>query len=124
MPCRWSKASGDLRDGRRAPPISASPAPASSFTSRALSASGGHLESPSWIVREGETAQPSAWSVLVAPRLSGRHAHRLRDDDGKEAIIYTYELSGATAMKRVTFGGKNQFPVWFGHQACCVSVRS
>ena len=33
-------------------------------------------------------------------------------DDGKEAIIYTYELSGETGMKRVTFGGKNQFPVW------------
>jgi WD40-like Beta Propeller Repeat len=33
-------------------------------------------------------------------------------DDGKEAIIYTYELSGGTGMKKVTRGGKNQFPVW------------
>jgi serine/threonine-protein kinase len=33
-------------------------------------------------------------------------------DDGKEANIYKYELSGGTAMKRVTFGGKNRFPVW------------
>jgi Tol biopolymer transport system component len=33
-------------------------------------------------------------------------------DDGKEAIIYTYELSGRTGMQRVTFGGNNRFPIW------------
>jgi serine/threonine-protein kinase len=35
-------------------------------------------------------------------------------DDDKEAIIYVYELSGANAMQRVTFGGNNRFPVWSG----------
>ena len=33
-------------------------------------------------------------------------------DDGKEAIIYTYDLTGASPMKRLTFGGNNRFPVW------------
>ncbi len=33
-------------------------------------------------------------------------------DDGKEAIIYIYALSGASAMQRVTFGGNNRFPIW------------
>jgi eukaryotic-like serine/threonine-protein kinase len=33
-------------------------------------------------------------------------------DDGKEAIIYTYDLSGARPMQRLTFGGNNRFPVW------------
>ncbi len=33
-------------------------------------------------------------------------------DDGKEAIIYIYELSGTSAMRRVTFGGNNHFPIW------------
>ena len=33
-------------------------------------------------------------------------------DDGKEAIIYHYDLSGTSAMRRVTFGGNNRFPIW------------
>ncbi len=33
-------------------------------------------------------------------------------DDGNEAIIYTYALSGTDAVQRLTFGGKNRFPVW------------
>jgi len=33
-------------------------------------------------------------------------------DDGKEAIIYIYNLSGTSAMQRVTFGGNNRFPIW------------
>jgi eukaryotic-like serine/threonine-protein kinase len=33
-------------------------------------------------------------------------------DDGKEAIIYTYDLSSARPMQRLTFGGNNRFPVW------------
>jgi hypothetical protein len=35
-------------------------------------------------------------------------------DDGKEAIIYIYDLSGTSAMQRVTFGGNNRFPIWSG----------
>ena len=33
-------------------------------------------------------------------------------DDGKEANVWIYELSGASAMRRLTFGGRNRFPVW------------
>jgi serine/threonine-protein kinase len=33
-------------------------------------------------------------------------------DDGKEAIVWIYDLSGTTAMRRLTFGGSNRFPVW------------
>jgi len=33
-------------------------------------------------------------------------------DNGKEAAVYIYDLSGARAMQRLTFGGGNRFPVW------------
>ena len=33
-------------------------------------------------------------------------------NDGKEAIVWSYDLAGTSAMRRLTFGGKNQFPVW------------
>ena len=33
-------------------------------------------------------------------------------DDGNEAIIHTYDLSGTSAMQRLTFGGNNRFPIW------------
>jgi hypothetical protein len=33
-------------------------------------------------------------------------------DDGKEAIVWTLELSGGRAMQRLTSGGNNRFPVW------------
>ena len=35
-------------------------------------------------------------------------------DDGKEANIWIYELSGANAPRRITFNGKNRFPIWSG----------
>jgi serine/threonine protein kinase len=33
-------------------------------------------------------------------------------DDNNDAVIWIYELSGATAVRRLTFGGKNRFPIW------------
>jgi Tol biopolymer transport system component len=33
-------------------------------------------------------------------------------DDGKEASVSIYDLSGATSMRRLTLGGKNRYPVW------------
>ena len=33
-------------------------------------------------------------------------------DDGKDAAVWIYDLSGATAMRRLTFAGHNRFPVW------------
>jgi len=33
-------------------------------------------------------------------------------DDGKDAIVWVYDLAGATSMRRLTFGGANRFPLW------------
>lgn len=33
-------------------------------------------------------------------------------DDGKDAVVLIYELSGTRAIQPLTFGGKNRFPVW------------
>jgi serine/threonine-protein kinase len=33
-------------------------------------------------------------------------------DDGKEAIVWIYDLAGTTAMRRLTIGGRNRFPIW------------
>jgi serine/threonine-protein kinase len=33
-------------------------------------------------------------------------------DDGKEAIVWIYDLSGKGAMRRLTFGGHNRNPTW------------
>jgi serine/threonine-protein kinase len=35
-------------------------------------------------------------------------------NDGKEAFIAVYELSGESSVRRLTFGGNNRFPVWSG----------
>jgi Tol biopolymer transport system component len=33
-------------------------------------------------------------------------------DDGKDAIIWTYDLAGTAPPRRLTFGGQNRDPVW------------
>jgi serine/threonine-protein kinase len=33
-------------------------------------------------------------------------------DNGKDASVWTYDLSGATAPRRLTFEGRNRFPIW------------
>ncbi len=48
-------------------------------------------------------------SVRVAP--DGKRV-ALGTDDGHEAIIWIYDLSGASSRRRLTFGGRNRFPVW------------
>ena len=48
-----------------------------------------------------------------APRVSpagGRIAVHSVDDDG--STIWLYDLSGESAMRPLTFGGRNEFPVW------------
>jgi Tol biopolymer transport system component len=32
--------------------------------------------------------------------------------DGKEAVLWIYELSGASSARRLTFEGNNRFPIW------------
>jgi len=33
-------------------------------------------------------------------------------EDDKEAIVWIYDLAGGSAMRRLTFGGKNRAPIW------------
>jgi len=48
------------------------------------------------------------------------HARASRDgtrlavdtDDGTEAAVWLYDLSGTSALRRLTFGGNGRFPVW------------
>ena len=49
----------------------------------------------------------------TAPRISpdGKRIAFV-SEDSKDAIIWTYDLSGATNMQRLTFAGKNRYPVW------------
>ena len=35
-----------------------------------------------------------------------------RTDDGKEATLWTYDLSGTSAARRLTVGGNNRFALW------------
>ena len=33
-------------------------------------------------------------------------------EDAREAIVWIYDLSGATSMRRLTVGGRNRYPIW------------
>ncbi len=67
-----------------------------------------------FIDRQG-TVQPLGLSPApyLYPRVSpdGKRL-AVETDDGKEAIIWVYDLSGATSRRRLTFGGQNRFPIW------------
>jgi Tol biopolymer transport system component len=49
----------------------------------------------------------------VHPRLSpdGRQL-AVVTDDGKEAVVWVYDLKATGSLRRLTFGGRNQFPIW------------
>jgi len=52
-------------------------------------------------------------AAFEAPRISPDGTRVAYDtDDGKEAIVWVYELSGANSPIRITFAGRNRFPVW------------
>jgi serine/threonine-protein kinase len=47
------------------------------------------------------------------PRVSPDGNHLVYTiDDAKDGNIYTYDLSAATQPRRLTFGGRNRFPIW------------
>ena len=53
--------------------------------------------------------------VYVHPRVSPDGTRlAFGTDDGQEANVWIYELSGGSAARRITFSGKNRFPVWSG----------
>jgi eukaryotic-like serine/threonine-protein kinase len=48
-----------------------------------------------------------------APRISpdgSRIAYSI--DTGKDANVFVYDLSGQRAMRQLTFGGRNRYPIW------------
>lgn len=49
----------------------------------------------------------------TSPRISpdGKYV-AFGNDDGKEVSVWIYELSGASSMRRLTFGGNNRYPIW------------
>jgi len=66
--------------------------------------------------RNGETTLLSVPPrAYVHPRVS-RDGARLAvgSDDGNEAIVWIYDLAGTNAIRRLTFGGHNRFPIWSG----------
>jgi len=65
--------------------------------------------------RNGERkALPMPPSPYYHPRLSpdGRQIAVEINDNDKDVNIWVYELAGTTAMRRLTFGGRNRAPVW------------
>jgi Tol biopolymer transport system component len=64
---------------------------------------------------------PGPFSVVrVSP--DGRQL-ALGTDDGKEAIIWIYDLTGTGAPRRLTFEGRNLYPVW-SHDGQNVAFQS
>ena len=51
--------------------------------------------------------------AYVHPRISpdGRQI-TVGTDDGKEAIVWVYDLKAGGQLRRLTFGGRDQFPIW------------
>jgi Tol biopolymer transport system component len=49
----------------------------------------------------------------AAPRISpdGKQV-AYGSDDGKEANVWVYDLAATSAPRRLTFGGRNRFPIW------------
>jgi eukaryotic-like serine/threonine-protein kinase len=49
------------------------------------------------------------WHPRMSP--NGKHL-AVTTDDGKEVIVWIYDMDGKTSMRRLTFGGKNRLPAW------------
>ena len=55
-------------------------------------------------------AQAGPYSYVRATRDGTKLA--IDSDDGREAIVWIHEMNRGTAMKRLTFNGRNRYPVW------------
>ncbi len=68
-----------------------------------------------WLVdrsggRKNLNVPPGAYSQ---PRISPNGKQlAVFTDDGKDAIVWIYDLSGAAPIRRLTFGGRNHRPAW------------
>src|SRR5262245_32086206 len=66
--------------------------------------------------RNGSTTPlPLPPAPYVHPRVSrdGKHV-AVSTDDGREANVFVYDLTGASTMRRLTFEGHNRLPIWSG----------
>jgi serine/threonine-protein kinase len=72
-----------------------------------------------WIDRRGRVEPlPLPVGPYEYPRIAPDGRHAVYDtDDGRDAIVWTYDLSGTSAPLRLTFGGRNRSPVWFPDSA-------
>jgi serine/threonine-protein kinase len=53
---------------------------------------------------------PGPYAHVRASRDGARLA--IGSDDGKEAIVWIYDLAAGSAIRRLTFGGHNRYPIW------------
>jgi Tol biopolymer transport system component len=55
-------------------------------------------------------------AAYEAPRVSpdGKQIAVSASDNNKEAVVLIYDLSGKTSPRRLTFGGRNRYPIWSG----------
>ena len=82
----------------------------------ASSASAGQFEIVVTDRRRGIESLKLPSGRYVSPRVSPDGTRiAFGTDDGLEAIIYTYALSGASGMIRLTFGGNNRYPIWISN---------
>ena len=94
---------------RRARRISASPAPGRSSTSLAPSRPRRRQQDLALFDRKGSrrAAEAPAAAPTESPRLSPDGTRiAFGSDDGKEASVWVYDLSGTSAARRLTFGGQ------------------
>jgi hypothetical protein len=56
------------------------------------------------------SAPPGPYDHIRASRDGARLA--IGTDDGREAVVWIYDMKGNSAMRRLTFGGQNRYPIW------------
>ena len=76
----------------------------------------------------GQDGKPTLMQLpagtYVAPRVSPEGTRIVYGtDNGQEADVWVYELSGQTAPRRLTLGGGNRFPIW-SHDGDRVAFQS
>ncbi len=61
----------------------------------------------------GQTPLALAPAPYESPRVSPDGSHlAIVIDDGNQANVHVYDLSGSTSLRQLTFEGRNRFPVW------------
>jgi serine/threonine-protein kinase len=67
------------------------------------------------LIDRNGTVQPLKFppGAYEYPRVSPNGKHIAFDsDDGKDAIVWIYDVAGTSSIRRLTLGGRNRVPVW------------